>query len=51
MDHPDDFQIFRFNFEVYPAEPIWIIWMEMIHSKCYNVYYIPNVIHKLQTYT
>ncbi|CAN6858163.1 unnamed protein product, partial [Brassica oleracea] len=25
MDHPNDFQKFRLNFKVHPAEPIWII--------------------------
>ena len=49
MDHPDDFQKFRLNFKAYSAKPIWTIWMEMIHSIWYNVYYASNVIHKLQT--
>ena len=47
--HPDDFQKFRFNFKVHSAEPIWTIWMEMVHSIGYNVYYASGVIHKLQT--
>uniref|UniRef100_A0A0D3CGR0 Uncharacterized protein n=1 Tax=Brassica oleracea var. oleracea TaxID=109376 RepID=A0A0D3CGR0_BRAOL len=25
MDHPNDFQKFKLNFKVHPAEPIWII--------------------------
>lgn len=37
------------NFKVYSAEPIQIIWMEIVYSKIYNVYYAPNVIHKLET--
>ena len=47
--HPDDFRKFRLNFKVHSAEPIWTIWMEMVHSIWYNVYYAHDIIHKLQT--
>ena len=46
---PDDFRKFRLNFKVYSADPIWTIWMEIVHSIWYNVYYAPDVIHNLQT--
>ena len=45
--HPDGWK-FRLNFKVHSADPIWTIWMEMVHSIWYNVYYAPDVIHKLQ---
>ena len=36
MDHSNDFRKFRLNLKVHSAEPIWTIWMEMVHSIWYK---------------